>query len=89
MKETPDIKEVVKIYAMNVKLASWFLSSVQFDTFEQLFKRMLVYEKLTGFHIGEECQSLIKCCHQLERMGQEVHQEKSKNHNEGQKSAPR
>lgn len=49
MKETPDIKEVVKIYAMNVRPASRFLSSVQFDTFEQLFKRMLVYEKLTGF----------------------------------------
>lgn len=49
MKETPHIKEVVKIYVINARPASWFLSSAQYDTFEQLFERMLVYDELREF----------------------------------------
>lgn len=46
MKEISDIKELVKIWMINVEPAAWFLSGPQYDTFEQLFKRVLIHEKL-------------------------------------------
>lgn len=46
MKEMTHIKELVKIWVINVEPAAWFLSGPQYDTFEQLFNRVLLYEKL-------------------------------------------
>ena len=46
LKETPDIKELVKICAMNAGPAAWFLSGAQCNTFEQLFERVLILEEL-------------------------------------------
>lgn len=48
-KKTPDIKKFVKICAMNVGLVACFLNDAQCYTFEQLYRRVLIYEELNRF----------------------------------------
>ena len=57
MKDTPDLKEIVQICAINAGSAAWFLTSATCDTFEALFDRILIYEELV--HAGgiEKIQS--------------------------------
>lgn len=46
MRDTPDLKEIVRICAINAGSAAWFLTSAACDTFEALFDRILIYEEL-------------------------------------------
>ena len=46
MKDTPDLKEIVKICAMNASPVAWYLTSTGCTTFEELFDKILTYEEL-------------------------------------------
>lgn len=89
MKETTDIKEVVKICAMKVGHAASFLNGAQCNTFEQLFERILVYEELGSVStLVKNVKASSILVTDLRGLGRDVPQEKSKN-NEGQNGAPR
>lgn len=51
MNDTPDLKEIIQICAMNSGPASWYLIASPCAIFEDLFKRALTYEELdrSGF----------------------------------------
>ena len=77
MKETPEIKEIVKVCAMNAGPAAWFLSGAQCNTFKQLFERMLVYEELGRvFASLKNAKASSNAVTDLGRQNQEVPQEK-------------
>ena len=44
MRDTPDLKEVVKICAMNAGLAAFFLTSASCTTFDDLFDMVSTFE---------------------------------------------
>ena len=46
MKDTPELKEIVKICSMNAGPAAWYLTSSACTTFDELFYRFLTYEEL-------------------------------------------
>lgn len=45
MKETPKLKEIVKICAMNSSSAAWYLTLAPCSRFEELFEKVLTYEE--------------------------------------------
>lgn len=88
MKETLDIKELVKICAMNVGLAASFLSGGQCNTFKHLFKRVLIYEKLdlistSTKHEGASSNVIVKLSHMSKEQ-----QVKMKKENESPSDTP-
>ena len=89
MKETPDIKELVKICAMNAGSAAWFLSGAQCNTFEQLFERMLIFEELGRVSASlKNAKASTNAVTELGESSREKQLEGPRNNNEDRKVVP-
>ena len=90
MKEMPEIKELVKICAMNAGSTTWFLSGAQCNTFEQLFERVLIYEELGKVSASlKNAKASSNAVTELGEQSRGKQHERQKNNNEGQRTAPR